>query len=262
MRGPRWTRRRASPEGYGFRVGRCSSNFWNLMIFCDTWNFGGLFGVQILVWPYLVYLVVHHLVCYRYSFFVGQAAYELRVNHPLEILWRGGGEAKGERTGWALAGHQEKSPELSHRRMATSSKKTLFEVLLKRGSKRLPNPFFLVPRLSGKQWFFSCPKGLEDPQNQQIETIQQKKIGQDAGMSLNGSFSGEMSIHSHELLNGEPGQGLMNTHGLDVLQIRIARRSGLGTSRSWWSHKVSGWRWLHVCRFDWEHIWPFQLIYA
>lgn len=195
-------------------------------------------------------------------FFVGQAAYELRVNHPLEILWRGGGEAKGERTGWALAGHQEKSPELSHRRMATSSKKTLFEVLLKRGSKRLPNPFFLVPRLSGKQWFFSCPKGLEDPQNQQIETIQQKKIGQDAGMSLNGSFSGEMSIHSHELLNGEPGQGLMNTHGLDVLQIRIARRSGLGTSRSWWSHKVSGWRWLHVCRFDWEHIWPFQLIYA
>lgn len=57
------------------------------MIFCDTWNFGGLFGVQILDDLSLTLLMVYLWSTWWFTiwcviqsgpvFFVGQAAYEL-----------------------------------------------------------------------------------------------------------------------------------------------------------------------------------------
>ena len=195
-------------------------------------------------------------------FFVGQAAYDLGWT-PLKSARR----RRSKRwKNWQSSGGPPR--EITSRRMATSRKKTLFE-LFKRGSKCLPNPFFLVPRLSGKQWFFSCPKGLEDPPRiNELKRSSRKKSDKMPGwVGLNGSFPGERNIHSRHRSIGcwmvNRAKAWWTPMGSTC--CRFVSQGGLDAKHQSKLEKlqfVSGWRWLHVWRFDWEHIWPFQLIYA
>lgn len=104
MRGPSWTRRRTSGVGAGFRVGVPAT------------------GRKIDI---LIKFVMLEIYNYRWIFW----GYDYLALSLLGLLgefnlWtqQGGGEAKGERTGGALAGHR--GVLKSHLKMGTSKRKT------------------------------------------------------------------------------------------------------------------------------------------